>query len=100
MANDVRQARRLRLSYCAVFKGSCGNRAMGRSFSQASTSAPLTRRRAFWAASYRRLGAAIRDNRLTLTAISRDDGHHYSCSHAESLNAFERFGNRSNESDH
>jgi hypothetical protein len=56
--------------------------------------------RRFWPAKYASAGAAIGDNRLKLTAISRADGHHYSCSHAESLNAFERFGNRSNESDH
>ena len=44
--------------------------------------------------------AAVRNNRLKAPAIRRRDVHNNSCSHAESLNCFERFGNRPNESDH
>jgi hypothetical protein len=44
--------------------------------------------------------AAIRDDRLKLTAIARYDLHNNSCSHPESLNCFERFGNRLSEPDH
>jgi len=44
--------------------------------------------------------AAIGDNRLKLTAIGPRDVDDNSCSHAESLDRFGRFGNRLNESDH
>src|SRR5674476_19491 len=42
----------------------------------------------------------IRDDRLKPTAIRSRDVDDNSCSHAESLNCFGRFGNRPNESDH
>ena len=44
--------------------------------------------------------AEIRDDRLKSMAVPSGDVHDNSCSHAESLNCFGRFGNRSNESDH
>src|SRR5262245_4119650 len=43
--------------------------------------------------------ASIRKDPLTPKAIFRRDVHHNSCFHIESLNCFERFGNRPNESD-
>jgi len=45
-------------------------------------------------------GAAVRDDRFKATAICSRDVHDNSCSHAESLNRFGRFGNRPYESDH
>jgi hypothetical protein len=44
--------------------------------------------------------AAIRDDRLKSMAVRSGDVHDNSCSHADSLNGFGRFGNRPNESDH
>ena len=44
--------------------------------------------------------AAVPDNRLKAAAIGGCHRHDNSCSHAESLNCFERFGNHLNESDH
>jgi hypothetical protein len=44
--------------------------------------------------------AAIPDDSLKSMAISSDDVHDNSGSHAESLNRFARVGNRPNESDH
>jgi hypothetical protein len=44
--------------------------------------------------------AAVRDDRLKPMAVRRRDVDDNSCSHAESLNCFGRFGNRLNESDH
>ncbi len=44
--------------------------------------------------------AAIRDDRLKSMAVRPGDLYDNSCSHAESLNCFGRFGNRPNESDH
>ena len=44
--------------------------------------------------------AAIRDDRLKPMAVRPADLYDNSCSHAESLNCFGRFGNRPNESDH
>ena len=41
--------------------------------------------------------AAVRDDRLELTAIRSGDSHDNTCSHKESLNCFGRFGNRPNE---
>jgi hypothetical protein len=43
---------------------------------------------------------AVRHDRLKPTAVAARDGDDNSCSHAESLNCFGRFGNRPNESDH
>ena len=43
---------------------------------------------------------AIRHDRLKATPIGSRDVDDNSCSHAESLNCFGRFGNRPNESDH
>jgi hypothetical protein len=44
--------------------------------------------------------AAIRDDRLKTTAVRSGDVDDNSCSHAESLNCFGRFGNHPNEADH
>jgi hypothetical protein len=44
--------------------------------------------------------ATVGDDRLKPTAIRSRDVHDNSCSHAESLNCFGRFGNRPYESDH
>jgi hypothetical protein len=44
--------------------------------------------------------ATVGDDRLKPTAIRSRDVHDNSCSHAESLNRFGRFGNRPYESDH
>jgi hypothetical protein len=44
--------------------------------------------------------AGIRDDRFKPTVIRGRDVNDNSCSHNESLNRFERFGNRPNESDH
>ena len=44
--------------------------------------------------------AAVRDDRPKPAAVGARDGDDNSCSHAESLNCFGRFGNRPNESDH
>ena len=44
--------------------------------------------------------AAVRDDRLKPMAVRARDVDDNSCSHAESLNCFGRFGNRLNESDH
>jgi hypothetical protein len=44
--------------------------------------------------------AAIRHDRLKSMAVRSGDVHDNSCSHAESLNCFGRFGNRPNESNH
>jgi hypothetical protein len=44
--------------------------------------------------------AAIGDNRLKSATVRSRDVYDNSCSHTESLNRFERFGNRPNESDH
>ena len=43
---------------------------------------------------------AIANDRFKSTAIARRDVDDNSCSHIESLNCFEHFGNRPNESDH
>jgi hypothetical protein len=43
---------------------------------------------------------AIRDDRLKAMAICAGDVDDNSCSHNESLNCFERFATRPNESDH
>jgi hypothetical protein len=43
--------------------------------------------------------AAIRDDRLKPTAVASRDVNENSCSHAQSMNCFARFGNRLNESD-
>jgi hypothetical protein len=44
--------------------------------------------------------AAIRDDRLKSMAVSPGDLYDNSCSHAESLTCFARFGNPLMESDH
>jgi hypothetical protein len=44
--------------------------------------------------------AAIRDDHLKSMAVRPADLYDNSCSHAESLNCFGRFGNRPNESNH
>jgi hypothetical protein len=44
--------------------------------------------------------AAVRYHRLKPSAVGSRDADDNSCSHAESLNCFGRFGNRPNESDH
>jgi hypothetical protein len=44
--------------------------------------------------------AAVGDDGLKLTAIDSGDVHHNSCSHDQTLNCFDRLGNRPNESDH